>query len=316
MKQSCEESTSFQEASVIDSSIAHTQMDASTQRSLPQKLHSSFKHFIQMSINIEFFNVNDRLQHILGSYNTKAMLEKCTNIMASEKNNIPLFSSDQLQQFGVYKQAPALIQALTPYFNWSNHSVLREVINSCNNPIALNLIDQFDSQIDLSLPVTDYPIPQPFPNMIPLNTSSNTVLAVKLTAEVQKIPLQRVFDIQHLLQEQFQLSSHVFQLLAVNSTLILYWMIPKSVVSVITANIAQQRGFLHHNGILELSIYPGLIYATSNAVRVGPLSFLNHYVDLEVLYIVLWYECHYVHYICMLYVGKKIRTKCTAFSAK
>ena len=250
------------------------------------------------SIHTEFLKVKHQLQHILQSYDTKAMLNQCKNLIANDTVNIPLFSSDQLQRFGECKQVPALIQALSPYFNWSNHSVLREVVNTCNNSDATNLLDQFDSQIDLALLVTDYPIPQPSPNMIPYDTSSHTVLAVKLITELKNISLQHVFDIQHLLQEHCHLSPHVFQLLATNGTPILYWMIPKCVVSVIASNTTRQRSLLHQNGIMELSIYPALIFATVDAIRVGSLSFLNHYKDIEVitlLYCLSWDQPKLVH---------------------
>ena len=295
LKQS-EEDDSLHKAPITDSSSAHTQMDTSVQRPTPLiMLHSAFKGFLQMSVNTEFLNVTDQLQNILQSYDTEAMLEKCENIMASNTNNIPLFSSNQLQIFKDCKQAPELLQKLSPFCNWSNHTVLHEMIRACNNSEASDLLEQFNSQIDLTLPVTDYPIPQPSPNMIPYDTSSHTVLAVKLSAELKNISLQQVFDLQCLLQETFQLSPHSFQLLAANSMPILYWMIPKTVVFVIASNITDQQSFLHQNGIMEVSIYPGLIYATVNKVRVGPLSFLNNYVDFEVINMyTLLYTMNYI----------------------
>jgi len=299
-----------------DTADTHTEMDTSVQSLLHPEQKKDLK---SKFVDTEFLNVKNQLKHniILQSYDIKAMLEKCENLMTSDTNNIFLFSSDQLQKLTECKQAPELIQKLSPHFNWSNHSVLREVIG-CNNTVATNLLDQFDSQIDSSLPVTDYPIPQPSPNMIPYDTSSHTVLAVKLNAELRSISLQQVFDIQHLLQEQFQLSPHTFQLLAANSVPILYWMIPKCAVSVITSSVTKHRRFLYQNGIMELSIYPGLIYATSDTVRVGSLSFLNHYVYFEVYnhsnMIVCLVSCYkYCTYSC---IGFKIRANSSFFSIK
>ena len=294
----------------------HTPMDTSVQSlSHPEQKRNLKSKFVET----DFLNVKNQLQHniVLQSYDLKAMLEKCENLMTSDTNNIFLFSRDQLQKLTECKQAPELIQKLSPHFNWSNHSVLHEVIR-CNNTAATNLLDQFDSQIDSSLPVTDYPIPQPSPNMIPYDTSSHTVLAVKLNTQVRSISLQQVFDIQHLLQEQLQLSPHTFQLLAANSVPILYWMIPKCAVSVITSSVTKHRHFLYQNGIMELSIYPGLIYATSDTVRVGSLSFLNHYAYFEVYnhsnMIVCLVSCYkYCTYSC---IGFKIRANSSLFSIK
>ena len=104
------------------------------------------------SVIAEFLNITHQLQLVLQSYDTEAMLKQCENLMASNLQKISLFSSNQVQKFREYKNAPAFIQALGPYYNWSNHSVLREAVGACNNSVALNLLDQFDSQVDLSLP--------------------------------------------------------------------------------------------------------------------------------------------------------------------
>ena len=273
-----EEDNSILKTSTTDAPlITHTLMDMTVQG----MLHSDQQRAL-MSKCTEFLNVKRQLKHLLQSYETKAMLEMCEKLMASGTNNIFLFSSVQLQKLRECKKAPEIIETLSPYFNWSTHSVLHAVINACNNSDASKLLDKFDSQIDSSLPVTDFPIPQPSPNMIPYNTSSHTVFAVKLSTEPRNCSLQQVFDVQLLLQELLQLSPHVFQLLAANSTPILYWMIPKCVVSVLTSNITQQRSYLYQNGVMELSIYPGSNFTTANMMRVGLLSFLNHQSDTEV----------------------------------
>ena len=258
---------------VTDSS--YTEMDTLAQH--PDKLWT----FKPMSISTEFLNIKHQLLHILQFYDTKAMIEKCESLMASSTNSIPLFSSIEIQKLKQCKQAPQFIQALSPYNNWSNHSVLHEVVSACNNPVALNLLEQFDSQVDLSLPYADYPIPQPSPKLAPNDSSSHTVLAIKLSAELGNVTLQQIIDYQNLLQNKYQLSPHVFQLLAANSACIFYWMIPKCVVPVITSDITQQRSFFHQNGIVELSIYPGLLYVTDSPMTIGSLSFLNHYVDFD-----------------------------------
>ena len=253
----------------------YSEMDTSA---LPLDNHSTFK---PMSVGKVFLNIKHQLQNIFQSYDMKVMIEKCENLMASSTNDIPLFSSIEIQKFKQCKQAPQFIQALSPYNNWSNHSVLHEVVSACNNPVALSLLEQFDLQFDLSLPYADYPIPQPSPKLAPNDSSSHTVLAIKLNAELGNVRLQQIIDYQNLLQNKFQLSPHVFQLLAANSACIFYWMIPKCVVPVITSDITQQRSFFHQNGIVELSIYPGLLYVTDSPMTIGSLSFLNHYVDFD-----------------------------------
>lgn len=232
-------------------------------------------YFKPSEVNTVFLDLKYLLQNILQSCNTQAMLEQCEHLMASSTNNIFLLCSDHLQRLKQCKYAPALIQMLSPYFNWSDHSVLAAVVKACKNPDASNLLDQFDSKVDLSLPVTDYPIPRPSPNMIPYDASPYTVLAIKLNVESKIFTLQNVFDVRIFLQEKFQLAPHAFQLLAVTSIATFYWRIPKSIVSVIFSSIAHQCSYLQNKGIVELSVYPGLMFLTTDSLKVGSLSFFT-----------------------------------------
>ena len=253
----------------------------SRKRKLSFDQHIPSKHFKPLSVSTNFLNVKDQLQHILQSCDTSAMLEKCASLMASDTNNIPLFSRDFLETLKECKLAGPFIQRLAPYFNWCDHSILAAVVESCNNSDASKLLDKFDSQVDFSLPITEYPIPQPFPIMVPYDTSTHTVLAGKLHVELSKFSLQNLFDIRSLLQDTFKITPHAFQLLAAKkSSTILYWTIPKNIVSLITSNITQQSSHLHENGILELSVYPGSLFVTSSSLQVGSFSFFTQVSEL------------------------------------
>jgi len=243
-------------------------------------------YFKPSSIEAKFHDMTNQLQLTLQSQGTKDMLEQCKILMSSNAHNIFLFTNGHLQKLKECKFAPSLIQKLSPHFSWSDHSVLAAVVSACNNVDASNLLDHFDSQIDSSLPVTDYPIPQPSPNMIPYESSSHTVLAVKLGTELRNFSLQNIFDIRFFLQEKFQINHHAFQLLARSSTAIFYWRIPKSIVSIIFSNIVHQCSDLHKRGITELSVYPGLAFVTASNLKVGPLSFftpVDHMVRITLI---------------------------------
>ena len=227
-------------------------------------------------IDTKFLDVKNELEHILQDCDTTAILNQCTHLMASSVNGITLFSSEYMQTLRECKHFPSFIQTLMPYYNWTDHSVLATVVDACNNSAASNLLQQFESHIDVSLPITDYPIPQPCPNMMPYDTSTHTVVAVRMNARQRIVSLQQMFDMQCLLQEKFQLTPHTLLLLAANNmNIIIYWSIPKCVVSVIATNITQISSDLHNSGIMELSIYPGFMFLTSSALRVGSLSYLN-----------------------------------------
>ena len=253
----------------------HSEGDVKTSAPVPQLLSATSPSTISKP-HAMFLDIKCEIQHILQYCATAAIVDQCANLMASSVNNIALFTTEHIQKLRECKSFPSLIQKLSAYYNWIDHSVLAKVIDACNSSAASNLLEQFKSQIDLSLPITDFPIPPPSPNMMPYDTSTHTVIAVRLNAKQRIVSLRQTLDMQCLLQEKFQLTSHSLLLLATtNMSSVLYWSIPKCVVSVITSNIAQISNDLHNSGIMELSIYPGFMFVTSSTLRIGSLSYLN-----------------------------------------
>ena len=113
--------------------------------------------------------------------------------------------------------------------------------------------------------------------MVPHDNSSQTILAVKLDLELCHCTLQNVIDARSLIQNQCKLTSYCLQLLAVakNDCTIIYWMIPRNVAHLVAANALQFPSGYHLNGILQLAVYPGAVFSTGSALKVGPLSFFN-----------------------------------------
>ena len=136
---------------------------------------------------------------------------------------------------------------------------------------------QFNDRIDSSQPLVSFPIPEPSYNIVPYDRSSHTVLAVKVDLELHLSTLQNIIDLCSLIQDQCKLTSHCLHLLAVTKTTytIVYWMIPKSIAHLITANATQFQSYYQENGILQLAVYPGAMFCTKHTLNVGPLSFLN-----------------------------------------
>ena len=130
-----------------------------------------------------------QLEQMLQTSSSQMVYEQCKNLMASHEHDISLFSTEYLSSLKECSQISAILQRLSPYFNWSDHSMLHELVKACNNHEAIELLQQFDSRVDVSLPITEYPVPQPVPSMAPYDTSMQTVLAVKLNTELSKFSL-------------------------------------------------------------------------------------------------------------------------------
>ena len=234
---------------------------------------TSQKHLRSSSIIANFLDMKIKLQQILQTSNSQIVLQQCKGLMASHDHDIPLFSNEYLNSLKECSLVPEILQKLSPFFNWSNHSLLTAVVKVCNNPEATMLLQQFDSQVELSLPITEYPIPQPVPSMAPYDTSSETVLAIKVNAELSSFSFQQFLELQIFIQRHFQITEHTMQLIAVKSTLsIFYWMVPKSIAHLINSKIMQDP----RSGVQELSIWPGTLFVNASTLQLGSLSFLSH----------------------------------------
>ena len=230
------------------------------------------------SVIAEFLNVKVKLEETMQKCDPLPIVKKCGSLLASDTHNIPLLPTDYAEKLQEIQHTPELIQKLSPFMTWDNHSILSTLTAETSNiPEATMLLTQFDDRIDSSQLLTSFPTPAPSHHMVPYDNSGHTVLAVMLDLELHHSTLQNVIDARSLIQDQCKLTSHCLQLLAVaktNST-ILYWMIPKNIAHLITANAVQFQNYYHQKGILQLAVYPAAVLCTGSVLKVGPMSFFN-----------------------------------------
>ena len=239
----------------------------------------SRKYFKPSSVQAQFLDMKIQLEQMLQDSNSQRVYEQCESLMASREHGIALFSTDYLSSLKECNETSEILQRLSPYYKWSDHSVLHALVQACNNPEAAMLLQQFDSHVDLSLPITEYPVPQPIPSMAPYDTSTQTVLAVKLNAELSKVSLQQVITLRCLIQRRCQITEHSLQLMAAakSSTAILYWLIPKHVSHLIDFKVIQHSS-VHDSRVQEVCVYPGTLFVSADNLKLGSLSFL---IDID-----------------------------------
>ena len=258
-------------------------IDRSRKRPASSEQPTGQKYFRPSSVDAEFLDMKLQLEQMLQDSNAQTVYEQCESLMASQEHDVALFSTDYLSSLKECNEVPEILQRLSPYFNWSDHSVLHALVQACYNSEAAMLLQQFDSQVDLSLPITEYPIPQPIPSMAPYDTSTQTVLAVKLNTELKKLSLQQVTKLRCLIQKNFKITEHSLQLMAAkSSSAILYWLIPKCISHLIDSKFLQDSS-LHGSRVQEVCIYPGTLFVSADILKLGSLSFLNE-VDHTVSY--------------------------------
>ena len=200
------------------------------------------------------------------------LFPQCKNLKASDIHSINLFSAHQIDELSGFN-TPSILVVLSPLFTWSNHSILRALVSCCGK--AIKLLDEFDSKMDPLQPVTSFPIPCLYCDMIPSDTSTYTILGIRCKIELYESSLQYVYDVQSLMVEKCGITQHCLQLLAVRSNpTIFYWTIPKHVVYLIDANVPQHNEYLYSQGIFEVMVYPDLILITGDDICLGSLTFL------------------------------------------
>ena len=230
----------------------------------------------------EFLDLKLHLEEAFQHCNAQNIFEKCSSLLASDQHNIPLFSEALLKKFSIELNTAAVIQILGPYFTWTGYSLLSEIVVATHNTKAAMLLSQFEFKTDYSRPLKSYPIAKPAFEMCPKQYSTHTVLAVQLHCELQHLSLYDVLDIQNFIVKKCELTPHALQLLSViqGSSVILYWMICRSVVPLVSSNFFQRLDDFHKKGIMLIAIYPNHIIATDGEIYVGPLSFITNFNEL------------------------------------
>ena len=258
--------------------------------------------FDSSSVITEFLNMKAQLKELVQLCDPIPIVNKCYSLLASNTHNIPLFTTEYREQLQEIKHTHDFMQKLSPFMTWDNHSILNIIAEISNIPEATMLLNQFDENVDLSQPLTSFPIPAPSSQMVPYDNSTHTVLVVDLDLELDDCTLQYVNDARSVIQEQCKLTSHCLHLLAVAKTIFtsVYWMIPRSVAHLVTINVLQFQKNFYQKGILQLAVYPGAVISTGRSIlNVEPLSFFtqtnidnktvcinySYYVDLHKFHI-------------------------------
>ena len=246
----------------------------SRKRPLSQQDSSASKYFKPSMVNREFLQLTDQLNELMQFCDPEMIMEHCSALTASDVHNIPVFPTEYVKKLQSYNHTPSLLRILSSFWTWSDKSVLRVLLKS--NSEAVSLLDKFDAQTDLSQQLVSYPLPSPSSCMVPSDNSTHTVLAVKCAQQYYQCLLKHVFEVRSLMTEKFEITPHGLQLLATkNSSTLLYWLIPKGVMTLISAKVLEYSSVLYAAGILEVSIFPGTRIATQAVSLSGPLVFLS-----------------------------------------
>ena len=192
---------------VLQSKITSLSLNEPEEFSTPVLLHcncdsrGTTKGSIVLTL---YLHLIDQLEEVLQSYDYKMMMGQCKILMASDQCGIKLFTSDQLKAFSHYNNT--ILLRMLCLSTWSNCSILRTLVDHCNE--AVKLLDKFQSNLDQHQLIASYPVPHFSPDMIPDDTNTYTILAVRCKLELYECSLQYVGDIQSVMIEKCDITQH------------------------------------------------------------------------------------------------------------
>ena len=230
------------------------------------------------TVHIRFLNLVTQLKQELKDCDSQKFLEVLNKLSTSAKtvSHLALIPSDDVEDFSNVS-TEEILSRFAFLWTWINHSILRALLEACNCQDGLQMLDGFKSQIDTNQPLELFPIPPPSMKMAPSLSSAFTVLSIRGKYDRDEIvPLQYVNDVAIMMVEKFGISLHALQLLAARANpLMLYWMIPKSVIPLISEGVDEHLGFLKEKGFSEVAVYPNtILFATDNLSR-GSFALLS-----------------------------------------
>ena len=260
----------------------------SRKRRLSSEPSYNAKHIKCSIVSKEFLKLVDKLNEVLKSCDPKMIIDRCSSLMASDIHNISVFPDEFITNLQRYNHTPSLLKILGSFWTWSDHSILRTVLR--DNDEALKLLDEYDSQLDPLQKISSYPLPSPSPCMTPCDGSTHTVMAIKCAQQYHQCHLKHVFDVRFLIINKCDITPHCPQLLATNAgSTVLYWLIPKTVATLIGTKVLECSTSFYDVGILEVSIFPGTRITTNTVNLASSLAFLSpiaHFGgEVRVLYV-------------------------------
>jgi len=216
----------------------------------------------------------------LESIDCDQLVDCLDQLMAIEEQKIPVFMPEIVDNIADCENAGILVKRMSLYFSWFDHELLKKLVGASNCQQAIRLLREFDSQLDHSLPLSSQSLPVPSPNMIPSDSHPSTLLTITTaTQEQSQYSLHYIDELRSWFSSSCKISQYALYLVAVKqvhaTSLIFYWMLPKSIVPQICYKVQENCQIMRSRGVVEVAIYPGVVIATGSEVRLGSLAFVT-----------------------------------------
>ena len=239
------------------------------------------KHLKPSTIEQVFQYTVKHVIELLSCCDLKLLIKWSENLMASDTHGIKLFTPNFMDKIKQLNSSAAILKTVSHCWTWSNYSVLSVLAQF--SEIALDMLGEFGTILNAALPITEYPVTSLAVSMFPYVTSSYTVLVLECDHKLDH-SLQLVYDMQSVITENCHITQHALLLLAVDSNPTrLYWMIPKSIVTIVNTRVMQCSSLFFSKGVMKIFIYPSTMHVLDATKTVWPHMFLNENVSLLIM---------------------------------
>ena len=243
------------------------------------------EYFAPSSILLKYLDLCDKLAQLLQSVHPRILVDAVSHFVAIDTYDtcVKQFSAEYIKQLRDCNNSGEVLMKLFPYSNWCDHSIMRELLEACNCPKGVQLLDEFDSRIDLMQPIADFPIFAPSSLIIPSDSSYYTVMAIKHKQEFSSLKLCHIGGIKTKMVQMCNLTKYscLFLTVTKSNPAVVYWLIPRNLLSSVSNMVWNFADCLYESGISEVAIYPNFIVSTSKTSKAFPLEYFTFKIDVS-----------------------------------
>ena len=225
-------------------------------KSIMQTVLPDHKELKLPDVNIQYLCVIDDLCKQMESCDPGVFIDKCASLMASYSLNITLFSNEVLKDFGEYHNTSILLRYLMCYCIWCDLSIVLKLLEICDYPDGIRMLQKSKHMIDFNKSFTEYPISFPNSLLIPSDASHFAVMVTRYEPDFFPMSLKHIEVIKSLLTEKCEITFMSCQFLGVaTNSQAFHWLIPKSLAPLMLSKVEENCNYLQRNGIKQSFIY-------------------------------------------------------------
>lgn len=232
-----------------------------------------------LAVSRKFIGVVREISESMESVKLKPLLSWLTTLNVCNDPKIPLFPPEILSDLEDSRDSGVLVKRLSFHWSWIDYGLLVDLVRISGCEKASKLLEGFKSTLGQVPFLSSSTVPSPCSKMIPTDEQPYTILTLTVECKLFECTLSYISTLKSTFSNFCGLTQHALLLIAVKQTsvksTIFYWLILKQIVPMICTKVQANCSQLRSSGIMEVSVYPGLVLVTDGEIRVGPLAFLS-----------------------------------------